>query len=170
MLFFDTNVLVYAVDKAEAAKQPVAMQLLRKAMADKTLTLSTQVLQEIYGVAQRKKLMAAGEAVEMLRIWAGYEVVAGTPQLLFRAFELQQKLRISVWDALIVQAALDAGCTTLYTEDLQHGTRVGDLEIVNPFFQPAAMHEPRPAYAKAKPSARGMPPVRVHPAARGLRG
>jgi len=154
MVFFDANVLVYAVDKAESAKQPVALQLLRKAMADKSLTLSTQVLQEFYDVALRKKLMAGSEAAGMLELWAGYEVVPGTPQLLFRAFELQQRLQLSVWDALIVQAALDAGCTTLYTEDLQHGARVGDLEIVNPFL-PAAVHEPQPVYTRAKAAARG---------------
>ena len=51
---------------------------------------------------------------------------------------------LSVWDGLIVQAALEAGCDALLTEDLQHGRRFGNLEIVNPFL--AAAHEPRRRY------------------------
>ena len=49
------------------------------------------------------------------------------------ASQLRQTLALSFWDSLIVAAALDAGCTTLYSEDMQHGQRISDqLTIVNP--------------------------------------
>jgi predicted nucleic acid-binding protein len=149
MLFFDTNILVYSVDAAETARRPQAQEVLAEAIRDGSLTLSTQVLQEFYNTVLRRRLMSPAAAVDMMRLWVGYEVVNSTADLLFRAFALQQELRLSVWDALIVQAALDAGCSTLYTEDLQHGQRIGELEIVNPFLAPPAVHEPRRAYGKA---------------------
>ena len=50
-----------------------------------------------------------------------------------RAIDLQQKHRLSFWDSMIVQAALDAGCETLLTEDLNAGQRIESVTIVNPF-------------------------------------
>jgi hypothetical protein len=51
-----------------------------------------------------------------------------------------------VWDALIVQAALAAGCATLFSEDLQAGQRFGNLEVVNPFSD--AVRAPSAGYAR----------------------
>jgi predicted nucleic acid-binding protein len=147
MPFIDTNILVYCHDAKEPVKQAQAAQLLQQAMVAGELVLSTQILQEFYNTAVGKKLRSPEQAIALCRVWAEFEVVNSTPDLLFRAFELHQRFQLSVWDALVVQAALDSGCTTLYTEDLQHGLRIGYLEIVNPFLQPAAVHEPSPAYA-----------------------
>lgn len=159
MTFFDTNVLVYSVDAAQPAKAAVARPLLEEAIAGETLVLSTQVLQEFYDVVLRKRLLKPEQAVAILQLWAQGRVVPATPELLFRAFELQQRQRISVWDALIVQAALDAGCTVLYSEDLHHGLRIGDLEIVNPFGRPPAVHEPATPYRELRSTARGTAPA-----------
>ena len=154
MLFFDTNILVHAVDGAETVKRPVALGLLQRAIADKTLTLSAQVLQEFYSVAVRKRLVQEEDAAALLQLWAEHEVVATTAQLVLRAVELQRRLQISVWDALIVQAALEAGCETLYSEDLQHGMHIGELEIVNPFSAASAVHEPPAAHGASAPRPR----------------
>ena len=142
MHFFDTNVLVYTQDTLDPAKQAVARKLVEQAIGAGEFTISTQVMQEFYAVAARRRLLSPTQASALVQAWAVNEVVSSTPGLLLRAFALQQSSRMSVWDALIVQAALDAGCTTLYTEDLQHGMRFGDLELVNPFLLPAAVHEP----------------------------
>jgi predicted nucleic acid-binding protein len=147
MEFFDTNVLVYCHDPRDARKQQRAETLLAESMAASRLVLSTQVLLEFYNIVVAKRLRSAADAESLCRLWADYEVVPATPGLLFRAFALQQQKQISVWDALIVQAALDAGCKTLYTEDLQHGLRLGELAIVNPFASAPAVHEPAAPYA-----------------------
>jgi predicted nucleic acid-binding protein len=63
-------------------------------------------------------------------------VVDNAPGLLVAAVGLQERTRISFWDALVVQAALDAGCDRLYSEDLNAGQRFGSLLVVNPFAQP----------------------------------
>jgi len=57
-----------------------------------------------------------------------------TPELYARALNIANRDRLSWYDALIVSAALQGGCEVLYSEDLQHGRRFGDLVIENPFF------------------------------------
>ena len=147
MPFFDANILVYCHDLKEPIKHKHAAVLLAQAMTREDLVLSTQVLQEFYNTVVGKKLRTPEQAVMLCRAWAEHEVVNSTPDLLFRAFALQQRHQISVWDALVVQAALDANCTTLYSEDLHHGMRFGALEIVNPFATPNAVHEAAKPYA-----------------------
>ncbi len=146
MRFFDTNILVYTQDSLDAAKQAAARGLVEQAIADGEFTISTQVMQEFYAVAARRRLLAPSQAAELVQAWAENEVVSSTPELLLRAFVLQQRSQISVWDALIVQAALDAGCTTLFSEDLQPGMRFGNLTLVNPFAKQAAVHESAAPY------------------------
>ncbi|ROZ72445.1 PIN domain-containing protein [Ramlibacter sp. WS9] len=150
MRFFDTNVLVYAQDALDPAKQSTARKLVQEAIGASEFTISTQVMQEFYAVAARRQLLSPTQASTLVQAWAENEVVSSTPELVLRAFALQQSSQLSVWDALIVQAALDAGCTTLYTEDMQHGMRFGNLELVNPFLVPAAVHEPPAPYRAAK--------------------
>ena len=78
----------------------------------------------------------------------------GAQLFVTRGLELHQAHSVSVWDGLIVQAALDAGCDVLLSEDLQHGRRFGSLEVANPFL-PAAAHEtPALAYGRVKAAAR----------------
>jgi predicted nucleic acid-binding protein len=153
MDFLDTNILVYCHDPKDPIKRHRAETLLTGLMDRGRLALSTQVLLEFYSVVTSKKLRTAAQAEALCRLLAGFEVVPATADLVFRAFALQQRHQISVWDAMIVQAALDAGCDTLYTEDMQHGLRVGQLEIVNPFLQPAAVHEPPAPYQRGRRAA-----------------
>lgn len=141
MNFFDTNVLVYRQDPSDSRRQQIAKDLIEAAILQGTFVISTQVLQEFYNTMLRRRFMPAAAAQALCELWAEHEVVNATPSLLFQAFALQQRYQTSLWDALIVQAALDGGCTTLYSENLQHGMRFGALEVVNPF-APPAVHEP----------------------------
>lgn len=145
MNFFDTNILVYRQDPLDTRRQQIAKDLIEAAMLNGTFVISTQVLQEFYNTMLRRRFMPAAAAQSLCELWAEHDVVNATPSLLFQAFALQQRYQTSLWDALIVQAALDGGCTTLYSENLQHGMRFGALEVVNPFAAPA-MHEPAAAW------------------------
>jgi predicted nucleic acid-binding protein len=62
-----------------------------------------------------------------------WTVVENTGKLLLAGIELQKKAQLSFWDALVVEAAIEAGCDILYSEDLNAGQRIGPLTIVNPF-------------------------------------
>jgi predicted nucleic acid-binding protein len=150
MEFFDTNVLVYTVDPAEPQRSARACALIRDAVDARSMAISTQVMLEFYATAVLKKRLIKPEgAVGLLREWARDETISTSPEMLWKAFDLQQKFGFSIFDATIVQSALELHCDVLYSEDLQHGQRIGPLRIVNPF-RSDSVHEPRPAY-KATP-------------------
>jgi predicted nucleic acid-binding protein len=140
--FFDTNVLVYVFDRAEPLKQIAAQDLVAVHMAARDLVISTQVLQELYVTLTRKKQLGAADALEVVTTFAQERIVPASAEMMLAALALSDKRQLSAWDALIVQAALQAGCTTLYSEDFQSGARFGELVVCNPFV--LAAHEPAP--------------------------
>jgi predicted nucleic acid-binding protein len=111
--------------------------------------------------------MSPAQASKVLRLLTGYTVVSADTASVPRAFELQQRHRVSVWDALIVKAAIDARCRVLYSEDLQSGMRLDApgapaVEVVNPFKPGAtpAVHELAGRYrvaASTEPSTKPRP-------------
>ena len=138
--FFDTNVLAYVFDRAESIKQARAQDLVTAHMTARDMVLSTQVLQELYVTLTRKKQLGAADALEVVTTFAQERIVPASADLVLRGLALSQQRQLSAWDALIVQAALQAGCTTLYSEDFQHGARFDELVVLNPFLLRA--HEP----------------------------
>lgn len=146
MQFFDTNILVYTVDPAETRRGELALGLVREAANSRSMAISTQVMLEFYAAAVvKRRLIKPENAVGLLREWAKDETISTSPEMLWKAFDMQQKLGFSIWDAMIVQSALELHCDILYSEDLQHGQRIGSLRIVNPF-RADSVHEPAPAY------------------------
>jgi predicted nucleic acid-binding protein len=94
-----------------------------------------QVLNELVAVARRKlgtSWTEVGEAVSIVRAVCGVETL--TLETHDRARLLAERYAFHIYDALIVAAALLAGCSVLYSEDLQSGQRIdGKLTIINPF-------------------------------------
>ena len=68
-----------------------------------------------------------------MREYLTWTVVENTGSLLVQAAELQQRAQLSFWDAMVVQAAIQAGCDRLYSEDMNAGQRFESVVIVNPF-------------------------------------
>ena len=132
--FFDTNVLVYAMDDAVPAKQARARELISGARAESHV-VSPQVLQEFYNAVTRKLAhpVALDDAAAAVRALARLTVVSADAELAVAAIELHRRHQFSLWDALILQAAARGGCTCLLSEDLQHGFRLGSLVVENPF-------------------------------------
>jgi predicted nucleic acid-binding protein len=135
LTFVDTNVLVYAHDRSEPARQSVAQAVLEQLWVDRTGVLSTQVLQELYVVATRKldPPMRRAAARELVALYGVWPVVQVDVALVVSASELEERHTLSFRDALIVEAARRAGATRLLTEDLQQGRRIGGVSIENPF-------------------------------------
>jgi predicted nucleic acid-binding protein len=134
--FIDTNVLVYLFDSRVPAKQQRAAQLFEQlATADDAPTLSTQVLQEAFVALTRKLLLEAKEALSLLQALeqTSFAIQPIHAPLIWRAAERLMTDKLSFWDALIVEAALEAGCTILYSEDFQEGRSYGSLTVSNPF-------------------------------------
>lgn len=133
--FIDSNVFVYLFDESAPTKRDTAKELVRVGM-ENGATISYQVVQETLNVITRKlpTPLTAQDADEFLRavlmpLWR----VMPTERLFRRSLEIQDRYRLGFYDSLIVAAALEAGCSRLYSEDLQHGQRIESLTISNPF-------------------------------------
>ncbi|MEZ5657112.1 MAG: PIN domain-containing protein [Burkholderiaceae bacterium] len=131
--FIDTNILVYAEVIDEPRKQKQALSLLRGLFESSCAVISTQVLQEYCNTAIRKLRLSSSHVREQLALFEQFEVVQTTPALIHDALDLHQTRSLAFYDALIIAAALSAGCAALYTEDMNGGERIDQLRIVNPF-------------------------------------
>lgn len=129
--FLDTNVLVYLFDADAPAKQAIAREL----VAAGRLVLSSQVLSEFYVTVTRKlaRPLDAARASRAVTDLCALPVRDVTANLVQAAIRRCAATPLSYWDALIVETALEAGATTLLTEDLQHGQLIGTLRVHNPF-------------------------------------
>ena len=134
-VFVDTNVLVYAHDSTASAKHSVARQLVQELWESRAGVVSTQVLQEFYVNIRRKvqRPLPVDEAKRLVADYLRWEVVANSGEDLLDAIEIEERFRLSFWDAMIVRAALAVGAETLLSEDMSHGQLYGDLRVVNPF-------------------------------------
>jgi predicted nucleic acid-binding protein len=127
--FFDTTILIHSISSGES----------RAAAAEKLLAeggwISVQVLNEFVAVARRKLNMSWEETREAL---LAIRILCESPTTLSietheAALEIAARYGYSIYDALILAAALEADCDTLYTEDMQNGQVIGSLTIRNPF-------------------------------------
>jgi predicted nucleic acid-binding protein len=135
LTFVDTNVLVYAEDGREPARRDIAVRVLNELWSLGRGVLSTQVLQEFYNAGTRKLRMPPAVARGIVAQYAEWPVVETTAQLIVSASILHERHGFSFWDAMVVEAALLSGATTLLSEDLQDGRRIGALTIRDPFDQ-----------------------------------
>ena len=134
--FIDSNVFVYLFDETDERKREIADGIVKSALQDHSASISFQVVQEILNAVTRKlpTPMTAEDAGRFLEqvlgpLWRIYPSLA----LYRRALGVQARYRYSFYDSLIVAAALEAGCTRLYSEDLQAGQEINGLTIENPF-------------------------------------
>jgi predicted nucleic acid-binding protein len=134
-VFVDTNVLVYARDASESAKQPQAAAWVEHLWQTRSARLSFQVLQEYYATTTRKLKpgLTPEQARADVRDLLAWRPVPAGAELLEAGWSVEDRFGLSCWDALIVAAANVAGCEYLLTEDLQHGAEFDGLRVVNPF-------------------------------------
>lgn len=133
LAFFDTNIFVYSDDVAHPEKQARAIDLIADHQRRGALAISLQVLQEYFSAVTRKLGVDPELAQRKIQILARGRVVRFNEDDVIAAIELHRLTRIAFWDAMIVHAARLAGAETLLTEDLQHGSVLGGVSVVNPF-------------------------------------
>ena len=132
--FFDTNVLVYADDKATPAKQRRALELIAEHRRAGTGVLSSQVLQEYFVTVTRKLRVDAKIVRRKVELLAEFDLVVPDLDDILAAIDLHRLHGFSFWDALVLRAAKESACSILYSEDLQPGRVIDGVQIVNPFF------------------------------------
>ena len=133
--FVDSNVLVYAHDADAGERHRRAAACLEDLWSARSGLLSTQVLQEFFvNVTLKIGTPLSREAArEVVRDYAPWVESLVTPATVIRASEIAEIWRISFWDGMIVAAAEQCHAARLLTEDLNHGSRIAGIEIVNPF-------------------------------------
>jgi predicted nucleic acid-binding protein len=131
--FIDTNVLVYAHEGGAGAKHDRAVDLLARLFEDASGALSIQVLSEFYSIATRKLAMKSEEAEEVISDLGTWIVHRPGHADLLKASRLHRRHKISWWDALVLNSAIELGCSVLWTEDLADGQRFGSVIVRNPF-------------------------------------
>lgn len=131
--FIDTNLLVYVDAGDEKKKQRRAIAEVGRLRRGRTGVISTQVLQEYVSVALKKLRLGAEHVRSRLAVYERFEVVPASPQGVRAALDLTVLHSLSFYDALILEAAARAGCSELLSEDMQAGTVIAGVRIVNPF-------------------------------------
>ena len=132
--FLDSNVLIYVFDETDYDKRARAEELIQSAVREGIGCISYQVVQETVNVITRKLSATAAQAHQFLEdVLIALWFVNPTGRLYRSGLDIMRRYRFSFYDSLIVAAALEAGCKTLYSEDFQNGQRIEKLTIVNPF-------------------------------------
>ena len=131
--FFDTNVLVYADDKAAPAKQRRALDLVAGHRRAGTGVVSLQILQEYFVTVTRKLQVDARIARRKVELLAEFDVATPDVADILAAIDLTRLHGFSFWGALVLRSAKQAGCGVLLTEDLQDAREIDGVRIVNPF-------------------------------------
>ncbi len=133
-VFFDTNVLVYAVDVEESDKSVVARELVERHLVEGDGLISVQVLREFYAASRKmKNPIPAEQAEEMVGYFSAFAPMPEDVWTVLGAVRRSRALTLSFWDALIVESALRGGADRLLTEDLQNGQIIEGMRIENPF-------------------------------------
>ena len=134
----DTNVLIYAVDTDADEKHKSASTLLTLAV-EKDCVLTLQALSEFFNAVRKKNKASTDTAIELSRTWQQlFPIASAGPETLNEAIEVVRDHQLSFWDAMLWMTAKEAGCAYLFSEDMQHGRRLGGVEIINPFAKDAA--------------------------------
>jgi predicted nucleic acid-binding protein len=133
--FFDTNVLVYADDKAAPAKQRRALELVAEHRRNGTGVVSLQVLQEYFVTVTQKLGVDAWVVRRKVELLAEFDVAAPDVADILAAIDLHRLHGFSFCDALILRAAKQAGCSVLLSEDFQDAREIDGVRVLNPFLR-----------------------------------
>jgi len=136
--FIDTNLFIYQLEALDERKFETADRIIRRGIETNNACISFQVVQECLNTALRKAeipLTTEETKTYLENVLTPLWRVSPSPALYNRALDVQARYRYSFYDSLIVAAALAAGCTRVYSEDLQDGQRIEGLAIENPFLE-----------------------------------
>jgi predicted nucleic acid-binding protein len=134
--FVDTNIWLYALTANDGAaidkRHLLAFDFLGQLAYP---VLNSQVMRETCSNLIKKSRFPEERIQRLIRAWyQDCEIHPSNAAQHLLASDLRERHSFSYWDSLIVAASLDAGCSTLYSEDMQHGREVeGQLTIINPF-------------------------------------
>jgi len=132
--FLDSNVLIYAYDLSDPAKQLIAQDLVRRAVAGGIVT-STQVLAEFATTLLHKLSPPARpeDVIAGLDALGPIKLITPDGDIVRRAVEAHATYGVHFYDGMIVAAAERGGCERIWSEDFNPGQKYFGIEVVNPF-------------------------------------
>ena len=132
--FLDTNVLVYAYDTTDSAKQAIAQGLVRRAVAGE-LVISTQVLAEFAATLLHKlnPALSSADVTSLLDTLEPIRLIPPDHETVRRAVEAREAYGLHFYDGMIVAAAERAGCERIWSEDFNPGQKYFGVLVANPF-------------------------------------
>lgn len=131
--FIDSNLFIYSYTDVFSGKQATARKLIEELPQ---VFISTQVLNEFINT-MLKKMKMPWEVItgNLQEIIENTQVKTISAQTVLKACNIANKHKFSYYDSLIIAAALEADCNTLYSEDMHHNQLIEKkLKIINPFF------------------------------------
>jgi len=134
--FIDTNIFLYTFDLQAPEKARRSEELISQGLESQRAVISYQVVQEFLNAALRRLQppMSQSEIEQYLAMTLRPLLTVHSSYSLYtEALQLTRKYSISWYDSLIVAAAIESGCGSLYSEDFQHGQKFGGLVVRNPF-------------------------------------
>ena len=139
----DTNVFVYAIDERDPGKLADAFAI-TEALRQRQWPIGLQVCGEFYRASTRRLNRSPWEAAQGARnLMVAFGVFAATMRSMERAFAEAAAGRFSFWDANLLSAAEEAGCTHILSEDMGDGARLGRIEVVRAFDGGGIAHRAR---------------------------
>lgn len=131
-VFLDSNIWIYHFAQDSQQKSRAIATII---LESEEILISTQVLGELYNVFTCKKIFAANDVQKIVeRLIEDFNPIAIASEQVIKAIEILTRYGFSYWDSLIVATALLAGCSILYSEDMQHNQVIENtLKIINPF-------------------------------------
>ena len=118
----DTNIIIYRLDSSDLKKYKRAEELVQSGLLEGRCCISQQVLQETLNVAMKKLNFSFEDVARLLdKTLLPLCKVVPMARLYRRSLNIQSRYKYSFYDSMIIAAALEAGCKTLYSEDMQHG-------------------------------------------------
>ena len=131
--FIDTNVLVYAHDGGAGRKYDHSVELLKRLFEEGNGAVSVQVLSEFYFAAIKKLSMKSEEVEEAISDLRGWSIHRPGHADILRSIRLLRRYKISWWNAMVINSAVELGCSVLWSEDLNDGQRFGTVTVRSPF-------------------------------------
>jgi predicted nucleic acid-binding protein len=132
-VFLDTNILVYAQDASSPDKQRKSREIILQLADSGDGVISTQVMQEFFVATTRKLGVDPLVAKGVLKTFAVFDIVQVSAALIHEAIDCSILNQLSFWDSLILAASASAGCSTLFSEDLNSNQTTLGVRVQNPF-------------------------------------
>jgi predicted nucleic acid-binding protein len=135
-IFFDTNIFAYSFSQADIGKKRKSSLLIKTHLENGSGVISYQVVQEFINVAYKKfkTPMSLRELERYIEtVLSHFWEIYASKDLIYSAIGIKEQFNFSFYDSLIIAAALEGGCSTLYSEDLQHEQKIYSVQIIDPF-------------------------------------